>query len=104
MSVELARAPERPRRIIGVVLYVVLMLAGAAELVDSFVITPLSQRNSGVIFECMGVGALLAFPALFLYLWLPWVIDRFDPEPWWALALALAWGAVAACGFAAMIN
>ncbi len=104
MSVELARDPERPRRIIGVVLYVVLMLAGAAELVDAFVITPLSARNSRVIFESMGVGALLAFPALLVYLWLPWVIDRFDPEPWWALALALAWGAIAACGFAAMIN
>ena len=104
MSVELARDPERPRRIVGMVLYVVLMCAGAAELVDAFVITPLGSRHSTVIFESMGVGALLAFPALLVYLWLPWVIDRFDPEPWWALALALAWGAVAACGFAAMIN
>src|SRR6185437_10464547 len=86
------------------VLYIVLMLGGLAELIDAFVITPLGSRNSGVIFESMGIGALLAFPALLVYLWLPWVIDRFDPEPWWALALALAWGAIAACGFAAMIN
>src|SRR6202012_5574487 len=32
------------------------------------------------------------------------IIDRFDPEPWWALALVLGWGAIAACGVAATIN
>jgi RsiW-degrading membrane proteinase PrsW (M82 family) len=37
-------------------------------------------------------------------LWIPRLIDRFDPEPWWALALVLGWGAVAACGVAATVN
>ena len=50
------------------------------------------------------MGALLAFIPLVLYMTIPWVIDRFDPEPWWCLALALLWGALAACGFAAAIN
>jgi RsiW-degrading membrane proteinase PrsW (M82 family) len=80
------------------------MLTGAAILVYYFLLPPLSSKNPGVRYEAMGIGALLAFPPLLIYLWLPWVIDRFDPEPWWALALALLWGAVAACGFAALIN
>lgn len=104
MAVTLAHDPERPRRILGAVLYVALMLGGAAILAYYFVLEPLNAKNSDLRFEAMGIGALLAFPPLLIYLWLPWVIDRFDPEPWWALALALLWGAIAACGFSALIN
>ncbi len=50
------------------------------------------------------MGALYAFPPLLIYLWVPWIIDRFDPEPWWCLALALFWGAIASAGFAGWIN
>jgi RsiW-degrading membrane proteinase PrsW (M82 family) len=104
MAVALAHDPERPRRLVGAALYVALMLAGAAILVYYFLLPPLATKNPDVRYEAMGIGALLAFPPLLIYLWLPRVIDRFDPEPWWALALALLWGAVAACGFAALIN
>src|SRR4051812_37697293 len=104
MAVELANDPERGRRLVGAATYALLMLIGATLLVYYFVIKPLGMKNSGLIFEAMGYGALFAFPALFVYLWLPWVIDRYDPEPWWALALALLWGGVAACGFSVLIN
>src|ERR1700722_809221 len=104
MTVELAHDPERPRRLVGAALYVVLMLSGAAILVYYFLLPPLATKNPGLRYEAMGIGALLAFPPLLVYLWLPSIIDRFDPEPWWALALALLWGAVAACGFSALIN
>src|SRR5579871_5128567 len=55
-------------------------------------------------YEAMGIGALCAIPPLAIYLWIPRLIDRYDPEPWWALALVLGWGAVAACGVACTIN
>jgi RsiW-degrading membrane proteinase PrsW (M82 family) len=51
-----------------------------------------------------GIGALLAFPPLLVYLFVPAIIDRFDPEPWWCLAMAFLWGALVATGFAGMIN
>lgn len=96
--------PERSRQLVGAVVYALLTLVGAAILVDYFLLPPLATRNPGIRYEAMMVGALLAFPPLVVYLWIPWFIDRFDPEPWWCLALALAWGAIAACGFAALIN
>src|SRR5690606_18995053 len=43
-------------------------------------------------------------PPLAIYLWIPWIVDRYDPEPWWCLGIALSWGAIAACGFSAVIN
>jgi protease PrsW len=96
--------PERNRRIVGGVLYVLLMLAGAAALVFFFVVMPLASPDPEAEYTAMGIGAVCALPPLLLYLWIPRLIDRFDPEPWWALALVLGWGAIAACGFAATIN
>ena len=37
---------------------------------------------------------------LLLYLPVPSVLDRFDPEPWWCLAMAFFWGAIVATGVA----
>jgi RsiW-degrading membrane proteinase PrsW (M82 family) len=31
-------------------------------------------------------------------------VDRYDPEPWWCLALALLWGAIVATGFSVVVN
>ena len=95
--------PEKNRRVIGIVLYTLFMLSGALLIALVFLI-PAFMGDAGDEFAAMGLGALLALPPLVVYLWLPWVIDRYDPEPWWALALVLAWGGVAAIGFAAFIN
>jgi RsiW-degrading membrane proteinase PrsW (M82 family) len=96
--------PERNRRIAGAVLYGVFMLGGAAALIFLFLLTPLAGDDPWSEYQAMGVGAVCALPPLLIYLWIPRLIDRFDPEPWWALALVLGWGAIAACGVAATVN
>lgn len=77
---------------------------GGGLLVLTFLFPALTGENPGRELGGMVIGALLAMPALFLYIWIPWLVDRFDPEPVWTLAGALGWGAVAACGFSAVIN
>jgi protease PrsW len=96
--------PEIDRHAVGIVLYVLFMLAGAAGLTFLFLLAPLASHDPIQQYRSMGLGALCALPPLAIYLWIPRIIDRFDPEPWWALALVLAWGAVAACGIAAVVN
>jgi RsiW-degrading membrane proteinase PrsW (M82 family) len=96
--------PERTRRIIGLLLYIVLMLVAGVLLLAMFLVTPLFEPDPATAYTAMAIGAALALPAMFVYLWLPWILDRYDPEPLWALALVLLWGFVGACGFAAVIN
>ena len=96
--------PERNRRIVGGVVYTLMMLGGAAALVFFFILMPLASPDPDAEYTAMGIGALCALPPLVVYLWIPRLIDRFDPEPWWALALVLGWGAIAACGVAATFN
>jgi len=101
----LAPNPHRDRAMVGALLYTVLMGAGAVILLYFFVYQPLfTGKNFDARLEAMVTGALWAFPPLIIYLSLPWVIDRFDPEPWWCLALVLLWGGVAAAGFSGFIN
>src|SRR3984957_2790946 len=96
--------PEKKRRTVGAVIYGLFMLGGAVALVFFFLVMPLMSDDPGSEYVSMGIGALCALPPLLIYLWIPRLIDRFDPEPWWALALVLGWGAVAACGVAATVN
>ena len=96
--------PERNRRIVGAVLYGLLMLGGLVALVFFFLVMPLAEKDPAAEYQAMAVGALCAIPPLAVYLWIPRLIDRYDPEPWWALALVLGWGAIAACGVACTIN
>jgi RsiW-degrading membrane proteinase PrsW (M82 family) len=96
--------PESNRRAVGAALYALFMMAGTASLVTLFLLAPLASRDPLRQYHAMGTGALFALPPLAIYLWIPRLIDRFDPEPWWALGLVLAWGAIAACGIAAAVN
>ena len=89
---------------LGGVGYVLAVVTGAAILLALFVLPAMMARHPGPRLTAMAVGAALAFIPLVLYASVPRIIDRFDPEPWWCLALALLWGALAACGFAAAIN
>ncbi len=98
------RDPERARRIVGIVLYTLGMVAGLVLLCALFLIPPLSKRDPLFEYTAMGIGAMFAMPPLILYLWIPRIVDRFDPEPWWALLMVLAWGAIAACGMSALVN
>jgi len=96
--------PEKGRRLAGAALYVLALFTGGVLLLTIFLLPALMARDSDARLTAMGVGALLAFIPLLFYMSIPRVLDRFDPEPWWCLALALGWGAIAACGFAAAIN
>ncbi len=96
--------PEKGRRLVGAVIYSLLMFGGFVALVFFFLVMPLASDDPGGEYLSMGIGALCALPMLFIYIWIPRLIDRYDPEPWWALALVLAWGAIAACGVACTIN
>ncbi len=96
--------PDRTRKTVGTVLYILGMLGGGALLIGLFVVMPLFDRDPAAEFAAMGMGAVLAMPALLAYIWIPRVVDRYDPEPWWLLLGAMAWGGIAACGFAAVIN
>jgi protease PrsW len=96
--------PEGTRKIIGAILYALGMLAGGLLLLVVFIIPAFASNNAGAEITAMVIGAVFALPMLFVYLWVPWIVDRYDPEPWWCLLLALAWGGIAACGFSALIN
>ncbi len=98
------RDPEATRKVIGAILYALGMVVGGLLLLMVFVIPAITSKHAGVEVEAMLIGASFALPPLVLYLWIPWIVDRYDPEPWWSLLLALSWGAIAACGFSAVIN
>jgi protease PrsW len=99
-----SQGTEKGLRVIGGLLWAMGMLTGFILLIVLFVIPPMSKDNAVEIYEMMAMGALFAVPACLLYMLVPIVLDRYDPEPWWALALVFGWGAIAACGFAAPIN
>lgn len=96
--------PYRTRKIVGAILWLLGQGVGFVLLILLFGLLPLLQANPGQAFFGMAVGATLAFPAMCVYLTFPRLLDRYDPEPLYALVLCLLWGAVAACGFSALIN
>jgi RsiW-degrading membrane proteinase PrsW (M82 family) len=79
------------------------MLLGFLQLIIWFVGLPI-LAGQGAILMYMCMGAVLAFPASVMYLTFPRLLDRYDPEPWYALLGCLFWGGVAACGFSVTIN
>lgn len=104
VSVPLRRDPEKTRRTVGLVLYLLGMLAGGFLLVAMMFFPALLSKHADIELTATFIGALFALPMLAIYLWIPWIVDRYDPEPLWALALVLGWGGIAACGFAGLIN
>src|SRR5690242_20253905 len=86
--------PSSARKTVGVILYVLFMLAGLALILLLFIVPALLGKDPGFELQAMGLGALFALPALAIYLALPSLLDRYDPEPWWALAMVLAWGGI----------
>ena len=96
--------PERGRRMVGCGCWTLGMMVGAVLLFLLFVIFPVASGIGPRMLGAMCVGAGLAFPGAVVYLIVPRLLDRYDPEPWYALVLALLWGGVAACGMSALVN
>jgi RsiW-degrading membrane proteinase PrsW (M82 family) len=91
-------------RVLGVVLWSLGIVVGGLLLLLFLMLPLFSSRDPVSVLMSMGIGAAIAFPACFVYLWVPVIVDRYDPEPWWALAMAFLWGAITACGFSGWIN
>lgn len=74
-----------------------------------FVVMFLSMIVGLLMFASVGiipaiVGAVVAFAPAFLYLFpLIW-LDRYDPEPFWLLALSFAWGGLVAVIVSFIVN
>lgn len=98
------RDPEATRKLVGWILYWFLLAIGALLFGAIFFVSPLFSKHADVAYHSLWVGICLALPMLLIYLWVPWIVDRFDPEPLWALMTVLAWGAIAGCGYGALIN
>ncbi|HVY48311.1 MAG TPA: PrsW family intramembrane metalloprotease, partial [Minicystis sp.] len=96
--------PERTRRVVGAVLFSVLVLVGLALNVFFYLSSIFLSKHPDRALEAVFVGGALALFAVLFYIPLPAIIDRFDPEPWWCLAMAFVWGAVVATGFAGLFN
>jgi RsiW-degrading membrane proteinase PrsW (M82 family) len=99
-----APEPHKTRRTVGLLLWVAMMLIGIVLNILFQLVEIFGAKNPGRMFEAVLTGALFAFIPLGVYLFVPAIIDRYDPEPWWCLAMAFLWGAVVATGFAGFIN
>lgn len=96
---------EKTRRRVGAALYVAMMAAGVWLNVSFFRREIFeSWQAPEEVTSAMLAGAIPAFAMLLFYMIVPKLLDRFDPEPWWALGLAFFWGAVVATGVSGAIN
>lgn len=93
--------PQRTRRNVGLALYLVAQLVGGLLLLLLFLLPAFFVEGA---LGGLCIAAVLAFPAGAIYLTVPRLLDRYDPEPWYALIGCLLWGGIAACGFSAVIN
>ncbi|MBW2528075.1 MAG: PrsW family intramembrane metalloprotease [Deltaproteobacteria bacterium] len=96
--------PDKGRRILGLVLWFLGVGIGLLLNLLLFVLPAFASPQAGFILATMLKAAVVAYIPVALYLFIPYIIDRYDPEPWWALALVFIWGAVMATGFSAVIN
>ncbi len=92
--------PDRRRLIAGSVVFALMFVLGLALNISffraAFVIGGVNSLQQSLLW-----GALPAFVMVLLYLPIPSVLDRFDPEPLWCVVLAFLWGAVVATGVSA---
>lgn len=96
--------PERSRRSVGLILYVIGILFGASLFIAVFMVPPLFSNDPLSRYAAMASAAALAFPAVVVYMTVPRLLDRYDPEPAWALTMVFVWGALAACGVSGVVN
>jgi protease PrsW len=103
-SSALVHDEDKARRAAGLAIWIIgigtgLLLNALFTLTEIF-----ASQVPGRMFSAVLTGSVFAFLPLGFYLFIPAVLDRFDPEPWWCLAMAFLWGAVVATGYAGWIN
>jgi RsiW-degrading membrane proteinase PrsW (M82 family) len=96
--------PDKKFRMVGLTLWIIGIVAGIGLNVSFKFLELFTSRNPGQAIANLMLGMLFALPPLVVYLFVPAIIDRYDPEPWWCLLMAFLWGAFTATGFAAVIN
>jgi RsiW-degrading membrane proteinase PrsW (M82 family) len=96
--------PDKRRRMAGFGLWGLGILVGIVLNILFTLAEIAFSRAPGRMLSAVVTGAIFAFLPLGFYLFIPMVLDRYDPEPWWTLAMSFCWGAIVATGFAGMIN
>jgi protease PrsW len=96
--------PDKRRRMVGFGIWGLGILVGVVLNILFTLAEIVFSKAPGKMFSAVITGAIFAFLPLGFYLFIPMIIDRYDPEPWWTLAMAFLWGAIVATGFAGMIN
>ncbi len=99
-----APTSDKTRRTVGFILWVLAIVAGILGNILFFGLEILSSKRPGDVAEAMFFGAIPALGMLVVYLPIPAILDRADPEPWWCLAMAFLWGALFATGFSGFAN
>lgn len=101
---EKARADDARWRV-GFFVLAAGLAAGTVLFFLQFVLLPLvSSDNPAAQFQAMAIGAALAIPSSVIHLVVPRLLDRYDPEPGYALLGCYMWGAIAATMFSAPVN
>ncbi|MCS6798050.1 MAG: PrsW family intramembrane metalloprotease [Myxococcota bacterium] len=96
--------PDRSRRTLGLWLLVLALVGGAILLAVQLLLGVVNHPRPDEAVGTMLLGAVLAFPSGAFYLTVPRLLDRYDPEPWYALFGCLAWGALVATSISALVN
>lgn len=94
---------DRLRKGVGLLFWLATM-AGGVLLHLSINAKVFSGRAPPKLVDAVATGAVYAALPLAVYFIVPWLLDRFDPEPWWFLFGTFLWGAVVATGVASWIG
>ncbi len=97
-------ARELSRKRLGLTLFSLGLGLGGILLVYGMILPPLRSSEPTERLAEMFFAAVLALPAAAVYLTVPRLLDRYDPEPWYALLSCLFWGAIAACGLSGLFT
>lgn len=91
------------RFVAGLVCSVLGCLVGIGLLFKLFILD-IPDELQDVVYSSMSRATALAYVPVALYLFVPWFVDRYDPEPWWALLGVFLWGALFATGVSGVVN
>lgn len=64
------------------------------------IIAAFSTHHAGGAIGAMILGGILGVPMMAIYILIPLIIDRYEPEPWWSQMMAFLWGACFCVGLA----